>query len=155
VKGYNTNAKVNPPLRTTRDREAIKEGLRDGTIDVIVTDHAPHHRDEKLREFDMAPFGISGLDTALGLCLMLVKKGILTPFQLVEKMAWNPAKILGIDRGTFRPGSDADVVIVDENKEFMVEPERFISKGRNTPFAGWSLEGRAVFTIYKGKLYEW
>ena len=155
VKGYNTNAKVNPPLRTARDIEAIKEGLRDGTIDVIVTDHAPHHRDEKLREFDMAPFGISGLDTALGLSLMLVKKGILTPVQLVEKMAWNPAKILGIDRGTFRPGSDADVVIVDENKEFRVEPERFISKGRNTPFAGWHLEGMPVFTIYKGKLYEW
>jgi dihydroorotase len=155
VKGYNTNAKVNPPLRTARDVEAIKEGLRDGTIDVIVTDHAPHHRDEKLRAFDMAPFGISGLDTALGLCLMLVKKGILTPFQLVEKMAWNPAKILGIDRGTLRTGSDADVVIVDENKEFMVEPERFISKGRNTPFAGWHLEGMPVYTIYKGKLYEW
>ncbi len=155
VQGYNTNAKVNPPLRTARDVEAIKEGLRDCTIDVIVTDHAPHHRDEKLREFDMAPFGISGLDTALGLSLMLVKKGILTPVQLVEKMAWNPAKILGIDRGTFRPGSDADVVIVDENKEFRVDPERFISKGRNTPFAGWPLEGMPVFTIYRGKLYEW
>ncbi len=155
VNGYNTNAKVNPPLRTARDIEAIKEGLRDGTIDVIVTDHAPHHRDEKLREFDMAPFGISGLDTALGLSLMLVKKGILTPVQLVEKMAWNPAKILGIDQGTFSTGSDADVVIVDENKEFRVEPERFISKGRNTPFAGWLLEGMPVFTIYKGKLYEW
>ncbi len=99
VKGYNTNAKVNPPLRTARDIEAIKEGLRDGTIDVIATDHAPHHRDEKRREFDMAPFGISGLDTALSLSLKLVREGILTLIQLIEKMAWNPAKILGIDRG--------------------------------------------------------
>jgi dihydroorotase len=155
VKGYDTNAKVNPPLRTARDIEAIKEGLSDGTIDAIVTDHAPHHKDEKLKEFDMAPFGISGLDTALGLSLMLVRKGILTLAQLVEKMAWNPAKILGINRGTLSPGSDADIVIVDEHKEFRVEPERFISKGKNTPFAGWSLEGMPVCTIYKGKLYEW
>jgi len=155
VKGYNTNAKVNPPLRTARDTKAIKEGLRDGTIDAIVTDHAPHHTDEKLREFDMAPFGISGLDTALSLSLKLVNEGVLTLSQLIERMALSPARILGIDRGTLRTGSDADLVIVDLNKEFMVEPERFISKGRNTPFAGWRLEGMPVFTTYKGKLYEW
>ena len=155
VKGYNTNAKVNPPLRTARDTKAIKEGLRDGTIDAIVTDHAPHHTDEKLREFDMAPFGISGLDTALSLSLKLVNEGVLTLSQLIERMALSPARILGIDRGTLRTGSDADLVIMDLNKEFMVEPERFISKGRNTPFAGWRLEGMPVFTTYKGKLYEW
>jgi len=155
VKGYDTSAKVNPPLRTARDIEAIKEGLRDGTIDVIVTDHAPHHRDEKLREFDTAPFGISGLDTGLSLSLRLVEQGILTPLQLVEKMAWNPAGILGIDGGTLKIGSDADVVIVDEDREFRVDPELFISKGKNTPFAGWILKGMPVVTIYKGKIYEW
>jgi dihydroorotase len=154
VKGYNTNAKVNPPLRTARDIEAIKAGLRDGSIDVIATDHAPHHRDEKRREFDMAPFGISGLDTALSLSLKLVKEGVLTLIQLIEKMAWNPARILGIDRGTLKIGSDADVVIVDENKEYKVEPDRFISQGKNTPFAGWLLEGMPVLTIYKGKIHE-
>jgi dihydroorotase len=155
VKGYDTSAKVNPPLRTARDIEAIKEGLRDGTIDVIVTDHAPHHRDEKLREFDMAPFGISGLDTGLSLSLKLFQEGILTPLQLVEKMARNPARILGIDGGTLKIGSDADIVIVDENREFVVDPDLFISKGKNTPFAGWLLKGMPVVTIYKGKIYEW
>jgi dihydroorotase len=154
VKGYNTNAKVNPPLRTARDIEAIKAGLGDGSIDVIATDHAPHHRDEKRREFDMAPFGISGLDTALSLSLKLVKEGVLTLIQLIEKMAWNPARILGIDRGTLKIGSDADVVIVDENKEYKVEPDLFISQGKNTPFAGWLLEGMPVLTIYKGKIHE-
>ena len=155
VKGYDTSAKVNPPLRTARDIEAIKEGLRDGTIDVIVTDHAPHHKDEKLREFDMAPFGISGLDTGLSLSLKLFQEGILTPLQLVEKMARNPARILGIDGGTLKIGSDADIVIVDENREFVVDPDLFISKGKNTPFAGWLLKGMPVVTIYKGKIYEW
>lgn len=154
VDGYNTNAKVNPPLRTERDIEAIKEGLRDGTIDVIATDHAPHHRDEKLREFDMAPFGISGLDTALSLSLKLVKEDVLDFARLIEKMALNPARILGIDRGTLRVGSDANVVVVDDKREFSVEPEFFISKGKNTPFAGWALEGMPLFTIYKEKIYE-
>ena len=155
VKGYDTNAKVNPPLRTERDIEAIKEGLKDGTIDVIATDHAPHHKDEKRREFDMAPFGISGLETALSLSLRLVQEGILTIGQLLEKMASNPAKILHMDKGTLRVGSDADVVIVDEKREFRVEPEHFISKGKNTPFAGWVLKGMPVVTICKGKKYEW
>jgi dihydroorotase len=155
VKGYDTSAKVNPPLRTQRDIDAIKEGLCDGTIDVIATDHAPHHRDEKLREFDAAPFGISGLDTALSLSLKLVKEGLLTQLQLIEKMALNPARILGRDIGSLKVGSDADVVIVDEHKELKVDPELFVSKGKNTPFAGWNLEGKPLFTIYKGKVYEW
>jgi dihydroorotase len=155
VKGYDTNAKVNPPLRTAQDVEAIKEGLRDGTIDVIATDHAPHHRDEKLREFDMAPSGISGLETALGLSLRLVGSHILTLSQLIEKMALNPARILQIDKGTLRVGSDADVVIIDEKKEYTVETQKFISKGKNTPFNRWDLKGMPVITIYKGKVYEW
>ena len=155
VKGYDTNAKVNPPLRTEEDVEAIKEGLRDGTIDLIATDHAPHHRDEKLREFDMAPSGISGLETALGLSLRLVENRILTFSQLIEKMALNPARILQIDKGTLRVGSDADVVIIDDKKEYTVKSEQFISKGKNTPFNGWDLRGMPVITVHKGKVYEW
>ncbi len=155
VKGYDTNAKVNPPLRTNRDIEAIKEGLRDGTIDVIATDHAPHHMDEKLREFDKAPSGISGLETAFSLSLTLVHEGLLTLPQLVEKLAVNPAKILKIDRGSLKIGSDANVVIINKDKEFKVEAKNFISKGKNTPFDGWALKGCPVFTIYKGRIYEW
>src|SRR4030042_5719773 len=123
VRGYDTNAKVNPPLRTKRDIEAIKNGLKDGTIDVIATDHAPHHRDEKLKEFDMAPFGISGLETALGLSLRLVKEGILTLSQLVEKLTLNPARILQTDKGSLKVGNDAHIVIVGGNKEFKAEAE--------------------------------
>ena len=155
VQGYNTNAKVNPPLRTARDIAAIKEGLKDGTIDVIATDHAPHHRDEKMRAFDMAPFGISGLETALGLSLRLVQEDILTLPQLIEKMTLNPAKIFRINKGTLRGGMDADILVVDEKKEYTVHAERFISKGKNTPFEGWELKGAPVLTMYKGKIYEW
>ncbi len=154
VKGYNTNAKVNPPLRTQKDIDAIKQGLKDGTIDVIATDHAPHHRDEKLREFDQAPSGISGLETALSLSLRLVYEGVLTMAQFVEKMTANPARILRLDKGTLKVGSDADVVIIDINKEFKVETEKFSSKGKNTPFDGWNLKGMAVMTICKGKIYD-
>ncbi|MBI4690545.1 MAG: dihydroorotase [Nitrospirae bacterium] len=154
VKGYNTNAKVNPPLRTEKDIEAIKQGLKDGTIDVIATDHAPHHRDEKLREFDQSPSGISGLETALSLSLRLVQEGVLTISQLIEKMAVNPAKILRLNKGTLNIGSDADVVIVDLNKEFKVEVEKFVSKGKNTPFDGWVLKGMPIKTICKNKIYD-
>ncbi len=154
VNDYDTNAKVNPPLRTKMDIEAIKEGLKDGTIDVIATDHAPHHRDEKLTEFDMAPSGISGLETALSLSLTLVHEGILKLNQLVEKMALNPASILRVGKGTFKVGSDADIAIVDINREYKVESERFASKGKNTPFEGWILKGMPVMVIIKGKIYE-
>jgi len=155
VKGYDTNAKVNPPLRTKRDREAIKEGLRDGTIDVIATDHAPHHKDEKLREFDLAPSGISGIETALGLSLRLVHDGVLTLQQLVEKMSSHPARILRLqNKGTLKVGSDADIVIVDKDREWTVDTEKFISKGKNSPFHGWLLKGMAVVTICRGKVYE-
>ncbi len=154
VKEYDTHAKVNPPLRTRRDVDAIREGLSDGTIDVIATDHAPHHRDEKLREFDKAPSGISGLETALSLSLKLVHEGVLALPQLVEKMTWNPARILGLEKGTLKPGAEADVVIVDSRREWKVDPERFASKGKNTPFKGWVLEGMPVATICRGKIYE-
>ncbi len=155
VKGYDTDAKVNPPLRTAEDVEAIQEGLRDGTIDVIATDHAPHHRDEKLREFDIAPSGISGLETALSLSMRLVERKILTVSQLIEKMALNPAKILQIDKGTLRKGADADVIVVDPAKEFRVDPDTFISKGKNTPFKGWHLRGIPVMAVTGGNVYEW
>jgi dihydroorotase len=154
VEGYNTNAKVNPPLRGQEDIEVLKEGLKDGTIDVIATDHAPHHRDEKLREFDQAPSGISGLETATGLSLRLVVQGVLTLSQLVEKMARNPAAILGIDKGTLKPGADADITILDLNREFRVDSGVFFSKGKNTPFEGWVLKGMPVITLCKGRVHE-
>jgi dihydroorotase len=155
VRGYDTNAKVNPPLRTDRDRQAIKEGLRDGTIDVIATDHAPHHADEKLREFDMAPSGISGLETALGLSLALVHEGVLTLQELVKKMSLHPARILHMhDKGMLKVGSVADIVIVDKNREWKVDAKKFVSKGKNTPFHGMILKGMAVGTICKGKIHE-
>jgi dihydroorotase len=154
VRGYNTNAKVNPPLRRQRDVDAVREGLRDGTIDVIATDHAPHHRDEKLREFDKAPSGISGFETALSLSLALVRDGVLTMPQLVDKMAVNPARITGIGKGTLSAGSDADVVIVDTAKEFRVAADEFLSKGKNTPFDGWLLKGIPVITVVGGIVFE-
>ncbi|HHN65184.1 MAG TPA: dihydroorotase [Nitrospirae bacterium] len=154
VRGYKTKAKVNPPLRTDKDIEAIKEGLSDGTIDVIATDHAPHHRDEKICEFDRAAFGISGIETALSLGLTLVRDGVLSLPGLVEKMSLNPARILNIRKGTLKVGEDADITIIDLNKKWKVEPERFASKGKNTPFEGFILEGLPVITICKGKIYE-
>lgn len=166
VKNYDTNAKVNPSLRTKKDIEAIKEGLKDGTIDVIATDHAPHHRDEKLREFDLAPSGISGLETALGLSMKLVDEGVLTINQLAEKMSLNPARILGLltphlsslitgPKGTLAVGSDADITILDTEKEVTVEASKFLSKGKNTPFDGWVLKGVPLITISKGRMHEW
>jgi dihydroorotase len=154
VEGYNTDAKVNPPLRRQRDIDAIMQGLMDGTIDVIATDHAPHHRDEKRREFDKAPFGISGLETAVSLSLRLVHTGVLTMPQLVEKMALNPARILGLQKGTLKAGSDADVVVIDGEKEWTVDPEGFVSKGKNTPFRGWVLKGKPVMVLCKGRIHE-
>ncbi|MEK6673316.1 MAG: dihydroorotase [Nitrospirota bacterium] len=154
VKGYNTNAKVNPPLRTEKDVEAIKDGLKDGIIDAIATDHAPHHRDDKLQEFDKAPFGISGIETALSLSLKLVHNGILSLSRLVEKMTLNPSTILRIDKGTLKVGADADIVIIDMKRQFRVEPDKFVSKGKNTPFEGRVLKGMPVLTICKGRVFD-
>lgn len=155
VRNYDTNARVNPPLREKQDVEAIREGLRDGTIDVIVTDHAPHHTDEKEREFDLAPSGISGLETSLGLSMRLVEDGVLTMSQLVEKMALNPAVIAGLSRGTLAPGSDADATIIDTKTEYMVDTANFVSKGKNSPFDGWVLRARPTITVSNGKVYRW
>lgn len=156
VDGFNTNAKVNPPLRSSRDVEAIKKGLKDGTIDVIATDHAPHSPGEKGLEFDMAPSGISGLETALSLSLELVRDGVLSMTEMVKKMTYTPASILGLDgKGVLKEGADADVAIIDINKQYAVKAGEFLSKGKNTPFDGQTLKGLAVMTISMGKVHEW
>jgi dihydroorotase len=151
--GYNTNAKMNPPLREPEDREAIREGLRDGTIDVICTDHAPHHYDAKEREFDDAPNGIIGLETALGLAITeLVGTGLLDLPTLVRRMSEMPARIFRLPGGTLAPGSAADVVVFDPTAQWTVRPQEFFSKSRNTPFGGRSLRGRADITIVRGQV---
>jgi dihydroorotase len=152
---YDTNLKVNPPLRTARDVEAIKEGLADGTIDVIATDHAPHHYDDKNREFDTAASGISGLETALALSLKLVEDDVLDMKGLIAKMTINPSRIMGVQKGTLKKGADADIVIFDPEKEFTVDTKRFYSKGKNSPFDGWRLKGLILKTIVSGEVYDW
>jgi len=152
VQGYNTMAKMNPPLRTKDDVAAIREGLKDGTIDVIATDHAPHGMDEKAGEFDLAPFGIVGLETALGLSLKLVDSGVLSLETMVRKLSSNPASILKLDKGSLGVGADADITIIDHAQEWTVDSSQFMSKSRNTPFDGWVLKGKAVQTIVGGKI---
>lgn len=150
---FNTLAKVNPPLRTQNDVEAIKQGLKDGTIDIIATDHAPHHVDEKNVEFNLAANGIVGFETALPLAITyLVKPGILTMEQLVEKMCVNPSKILGLNKGFISEGKTADITIIDVNEEFIVEVENFESKSKNSPFDGFKLKGSVYYTIVNGKV---
>jgi dihydroorotase len=150
--GYNTNAKMNPPLREREDVEAIRAGLKDGTIDAIATDHAPHHYDAKEREFDDAPFGIVGLETALGLGLtVLVEGGVLPLAQLIARMSTVPARTFGLTGGSLAPGRPADVLVFDPSAAWTVDPRRFRSKSRNTPFAGWELKGRVVRTIVGGR----
>ncbi|RNC69026.1 MAG: dihydroorotase [Desulfuromonadales bacterium] len=152
VRGYNTNAKMNPPLRTADDVAAVKAALADGTIDAIATDHAPHHLDEKDVEFNVALNGIIGLETSLPLSLKLVEEGVLTLPALVEKLACNPAKILGIDRGALKPGSVADITVIDPNAAWTVEAEKLASKSKNSPFIGLEMKGAAVYTIVGGKM---
>src|SRR5437773_517072 len=152
VREFNTNAKMNPPLRSPKDVDAIKAGLTDGTIDAIATDHAPHADFEKQREFDYAPFGIVGLGTAGGLALTLVDEGTLSVEQVVALLTVQPARAFGLSKGTLAVGADADVTIVDPEAQWVVEPERFRSKGRNTPFSGWKLKGRVVTTVVGGRM---
>lgn len=155
VMGYDTNAKVNPPLRTQKDIAALIEGLKDGTIDAIATDHAPHTALEKLCEFAYAPFGISILETAFGMVMGLVHAGKIDLNLLISKMTCEPAKILG-DRfgklGTLEVGSPADIVLIDPDKEWTVDPLTFASKGKNTPLGGVKLKGKVVTTFYQGKI---
>lgn len=153
VVGYDTNAKMNPPLRTKEDVEALLEGLKDGTIDVIASDHAPHSIDEKDVEFDKASFGIVGLETSLGLILThIVGKGKLDLGQAIEKMTIGPARALGIDAGSLTIGKPADITVIDPDLEWTVDKNKFFSKGRNTPFHGWKLKGRVVLTMVGGKI---
>lgn len=152
VRGYDTNAKMNPPLREDSDVQAIKEGLRDGTIDVIATDHAPHHTDEKDLEFNLALNGIIGLETSLPLSLKLVEERVLDIAGLVEKMSSNPAKILGIGRGTLQVGAVADITVIDQDAEWSFSEDRICSKSKNSPFVGMKMKGQAVCTIVGGRI---
>ena len=151
-----TNYKMNPPLRTGKDVEALKEGLRDGIMDVISTDHAPHTFDDKNTSMKKAPFGIVGLETAACLTYSeLVLGGYLTPMQMAEKMSYNPARIIGIDKGDIQPGKKADVELFDPNETYRIDKNTFASKGRNTPFDGREVTGRVKLTICDGNIvYE-
>jgi dihydroorotase len=151
VREQQANAKMNPPLRSSQDRAALIEGLADGTIDAIATDHAPHAEYEKQWGMDRAPFGIVGLETALGLAFRLVEAGVLSVESVIEKLTSAPARLFGLSKGTLAVGVQADVVLIDPHREWIVDPERFRSKGRNTPFAGWHLRGQVVRTLIGGK----
>ncbi len=152
LQNYDTNLKVNPPLRSKSDIIAIKEGLADGTIDAIACDHAPHARTDKEVEFEYAANGISGLETSLGLSLVLVEERVLTWEKLVEKMSANPARILNLSKGTLAPGADADITVIDPQVQWAVNVKDFRSRGKNSPFDGRSLQGRAVLTIVGGEI---
>ncbi len=155
VEGYNTNAKMAPPLRLAEDIEALKEGLGDGTIDAIATDHAPHQRDEKEVEFDQAANGIVGLETALPLTLKLVRAKVLSLAEALSKFTVHPARILGLPYGTLSVGAPADVVLFDPARQWRLEPEKLRSKSKNTPFGGWELAGKVILTMVSGRVvYE-
>ncbi len=153
VEGYNTHAKMNPPLRSADDVEALQQAVKDGTIDVIATDHAPHHYDEKEREFSDAPNGIIGFETALAVNITwLVKPGIISVSTLIDKMSCAPAKLFHLPGGTLRRGGAADITVFDPAREWKVEPSRFFTKGRNTPYAGRTLTGLVACTVVDGRI---
>lgn len=152
VEGYNTNAKMNPPLRTTADREAIRQGLADCTIDAIATDHAPHSILEKETEFDIAANGIIGLETAVPLTLELVRQGVIDEQRMIELLAVNPARLLHLPAGTLSLGAPADVTIIDPDREYVYTLDQIISKSHNSPFLDGQLKGRAVLTMVGGAI---
>jgi len=153
--GFSTSTKMNPPLRAESDREALINGLADGSIDVIASDHAPHHRDEKDLEFSLAPFGIIGLETNMSLCLdRLVRPGLITLSRLVEVFSTAPARILKLPGGSLREGTPADLTILSLDRRVTVRPSRFRSKAANSPFEGWKLRGRPIATILGGRLLQ-
>ena len=156
IKDFDPNTKVNPPIRAEKDRAAVTEGLRDGTLDCIVTDHAPHHEDDKNVEYAYAAFGISGLETSFALSYTeLVKKGVLTLPELAEKMSAAPARILGLEGGKVEEGAPADLTLVDLAEKWTVDPAEFVSKGKNTPFKGMQVYGRVKLTVVDGEIkYE-
>ncbi len=147
------NFKMNPPLRAKEDMEALIQGLKDDIMDVISTDHAPHSAEEKAKDLEHAPFGIVGLETSVALTVTnLVKKGYLTPMQMAAKMSYNPAKVLGIPKGTLDEGKIADITIIDPDKEYTIDVNTFESKGKNTPFDGYKVSGEVEYTILNGKV---
>lgn len=153
VMDYDGNTKMNPPLRSAEDVLALKEALKDGTVGIIATDHAPHSLDEKNCEYEKAAFGIVGLETALPLGIkVLVGEGWLTPSQLIEKMTINPAKMLGIDKGSIEVGKVADITIIDPEAEYKVDVSKFASKSKNSPFDGYEVKGKIEYTIVGGKV---
>jgi dihydroorotase len=149
---YNTKAKMNPPLRTRADLDAVREGLQDGTLDAIASDHAPHSALEKDLEFDLAANGIIGLETALPLALALVREGVLDPTRLVELLAVKPAEILGVEGGSLHQGARADLTVIDPEQEFVYGAGEVVSKSKNSPFLDWPLKGRAVLTMVGGRV---
>jgi len=150
---YDTSTKMNPPLRAEEDRQALIQGLRDGAVDCIATDHAPHTVDDKKVEYDAAAFGIVGLETAVALCLdRLVAAGLISLGRLIELLSTRPAAILGLPGGTLAPGAPADVTVLDLSRRHKVDPARFLSKSRNTPFGGWTLKGAPALTIVGGRV---
>jgi len=152
VQGYNTNAKMNPPLRSEFDRQAIRQGLADGTFDAVATDHAPHSSLEKEVEFDLAANGIIGLETSVPLTLALVREGVIDAGRFVELLSVNPARILGVAGGSLAAGEPADVTVINPDLEFDYTVESVVSKSRNTPFLGWKMQGRAVLTMVGGRI---
>ena len=152
VRGYNTNAKMNPPLRGAEDREAVRQGLADGTVDAIATDHAPHHIDEKNVEFNIAMNGIVGLETALPLSLQLVEDGVIDLPRAIALLTSGPAAALNLPVGQLEEGGDADITIIDTELEWIVDAQKLASKSKNTPFDGWKMKGAAVCTIVAGKI---
>jgi dihydroorotase len=151
LRTFDSNYKMAPPLRTDDDVQAILAGLRDGTLEVIATDHAPHAPEKKMRELDQAPNGIIGLETLLPICVQaLIEPGVLTWPQLIEKLTINPARVLGVERGTLKAGAVADVTVIDPTAEWTIDPQQFRSKSRNCPFAGWKVRGRAQAVLVGG-----
>lgn len=156
ITGNDSNFKMNPPLRERADMEALIKGLSEDVMDVISTDHAPHSVEEKARDLEHAPFGIVGLETAVALTFTnLVKKGYITPLQMAAKMSYNPARVLGSDRGTLNEGAEADITIINPDTEYTIDVNAFVSKGKNTPFNGYKVSGEVEYTILRGKVvYE-
>jgi len=155
VLGYDTNAKMNPPLRSVEDMKGLRKALADGTIDAIATDHAPHHCDEKCVEFSLAPFGVIGLETAVPVCLdRLVRPGVIDVPRFVELFTTGPAGILGLDRGTLAEGAAADITVLDLERTVTIEADSFESKSSNSPFDGWDCTGTNVMTIVGGRVVD-
>jgi dihydroorotase len=153
LRSFDSNYKMNPPLRTWNDVEAVISGLKDNTIELIATDHAPHAREKKMREIDQAPFGIIGLETLIPITVTsLIEPGHLTWPDAIRKLTYNPARLLGIPKGTLRAGADADVTIIDPDVRWEIDPSQFLSKSRNTPFGGWQVRGRAHTVIVGGEI---